>query len=147
LTYAWDLDGDGVFEETGRTAAYAPRDDTAEPVIVRVRVTNDYSLGQAEATATVTVRNVAPSVDAGPDAYVAAGQGLSRSVRLHRSRRGHLVGRRRLGRRHGRHEPGADRHELGAGDMQKAVERLNAFINEVEVCRTPGRSTRARPEA
>ncbi len=80
LTYAWDLDGDGVFEETGQTAAYAPRDNTADPVIVRVRVTDDYSLGQAEATATVTVRNVAPIVDAGPDAYVAAGQGLSRSV-------------------------------------------------------------------
>jgi hypothetical protein len=80
VTYAWDLGGDGVFEEPGQTVAYSPPDNTAEPVTVRVRVRDDYSLGTAEAPATVAVANVPPIVDAGPDAFLVMRQLLSRSV-------------------------------------------------------------------
>jgi PKD repeat protein len=60
LTYAWDFDDDGVFEEPGQTVSFsaADRDDGTYPIAVQV------SDGQATATdqATVNVLNVAPVV-------------------------------------------------------------------------------------
>jgi len=80
LSYAWDLDGDEIFEEAGQRVVYEPADDTDEPVTVRVQVTDEYSQGTAVAEASITIANVAPTVDAGPDVVLAAGQGLDRSV-------------------------------------------------------------------
>jgi hypothetical protein len=77
LTYSWDLDGDETtFEAPGQTVTYSAADDG--PVTVRVRVTDEYSLGTAEAAATVTVANVLPVVDAGEDAVLRPWQLLSR---------------------------------------------------------------------
>jgi len=80
LTYAWDLDGDGTFEAPGQTVTYTPADDTGSPFTVRVQVTDDDSGGTAEAEATVTVANVAPIVDAGPDLTLERGQVLDRTI-------------------------------------------------------------------
>ena len=64
LAYAWDLDGDGTFETTGRTTTFdASGLDGPDTRTVTVKVTDGGSLS-ATATATVTVRNVAPSVQA-----------------------------------------------------------------------------------
>ena len=60
LTYAWDLDGDGVFETPGQTVAFHGVDGPAVHAVV-VRVEDEGGLS-AEAGATVTVRNVAPLV-------------------------------------------------------------------------------------
>jgi uncharacterized protein (UPF0333 family) len=78
LTYAWDLDGNHTFEEMGQSVVYNGADDTADPVTVRVRVTDDYSEGSASADAAITVLNVTPIVAAGPNAIVATGQALAR---------------------------------------------------------------------
>jgi hypothetical protein len=80
LTYAWDLDGDGVYGETG---AGALRGDETGPtptfsaagldgpasVTVSLRVTDQAGLTGAD-TAAVAIENVAPVVDAGPDQEV-----------------------------------------------------------------------------
>jgi hypothetical protein len=65
LAYAWDLDGDGVFETPGQTASFTAGDGPSSPA-VRLRVTDAGGLGH-EAAATVTVRDLAPVAAA--DAY------------------------------------------------------------------------------
>jgi hypothetical protein len=80
LTYDWDLNGDGTFEETGQAVAYTPVASTGAPVTVRVRVTDDFSEGTAVAEATVAIANVAPIVDAGPDVILVPGQALGQTV-------------------------------------------------------------------
>lgn len=69
LTYAWDLDGDGVFGETGETgvsptfAAAGLDGNGAVPLTVSLRVTDAGGL-VGTATAAVTVANVAPTTTA-----------------------------------------------------------------------------------
>jgi hypothetical protein len=62
LSYEWDFDGDGVFDDaTGASPNFTTVGDDGV-VTVKVRVTNA-SRVSAEAATTVTVLNVAPSVD------------------------------------------------------------------------------------
>ncbi|HSS81060.1 MAG TPA: lamin tail domain-containing protein [Gaiellaceae bacterium] len=59
LTYAWDLDNNGIFETPGQSVGFSRDDGPATPV-VRVQATDD--TGQtAVATATVDVLNVPPT--------------------------------------------------------------------------------------
>jgi PKD repeat protein len=70
LSYAWDLDLDGQYDDaTGVTAPYVGGDDGVRTVGLRV---SDGSLSATD-TATVTVQNVAPTVNAGPDRTVDVG--------------------------------------------------------------------------
>lgn len=63
-SYAWDLDGDGVFETPGGTTPTITRAfTTAGPATVRVRVTDDEG---ATADAAVTITVAAPPVDPPP---------------------------------------------------------------------------------
>lgn len=59
LGFAWDLDADGVFETTGQNVSFAAGDGPATRT-VQVRVTDDGGL-TADAPATVTIANVAPT--------------------------------------------------------------------------------------
>ena len=60
LTYAWDLDDDGAFDDaTGATPAVAFGDDGSYPVSVRITNTAGYT---DTASTTLTVTNVAPTV-------------------------------------------------------------------------------------
>ncbi len=68
LAIAWDLDGDGAFDDaTGPTAPFTP--GVAGSYGVAVRVT-DPAGASAVATATVVAQNVPPAVDAGGDVTV-----------------------------------------------------------------------------
>ncbi|HEX9593122.1 MAG TPA: PKD domain-containing protein, partial [bacterium] len=70
LTYAWDLDNDGQYDDaTGATPGFAGVDDGVYPIGLEV---SDGSLA-GTSTSQVTVNNVAPSVDAGPDQTAAVG--------------------------------------------------------------------------
>ncbi|MGE5608694.1 MAG: ELWxxDGT repeat protein [Bacillota bacterium] len=79
LAYTWDLDGDGVFGETGKNAARGEETGTlvgfstwgAQPgtYTVRVRVTNTAGLSSV-ATSTVTVLDSAVAGTAGDDEFV-----------------------------------------------------------------------------
>ncbi|MCX9081301.1 MAG: PKD domain-containing protein [Candidatus Methanoperedens sp.] len=60
LTYAWDLDNDGIYENPGVTAAIIPPDGNAT-ITVGLQV-SDGNGGVSTDTATVTVINVAPTV-------------------------------------------------------------------------------------
>jgi endonuclease/exonuclease/phosphatase family metal-dependent hydrolase len=60
LTFAWDLDGDGVFETSGQSVPFAGLDGPASAT-VRVRVTDEGGLSDV-AEATVEITNVAPTV-------------------------------------------------------------------------------------
>ncbi len=65
LTYAWDLDNDGVFETAGATADFAGLDGPAShPVALQVC---DPQAACDTDTATVEVTNVGPTADAGAD--------------------------------------------------------------------------------
>ena len=67
LSYAWDLDGDTVFETTGASATFdASSLDGPTSVAVGFRVTDDDG-GVAYDTATINVVNVNPTADAGGD--------------------------------------------------------------------------------
>lgn len=70
LTFAWDLDDDGDFDDaTGPTALF---DDVGQDGVFTVGVRVTDALGEAdEAETTVTVANVAPSVTVGSDGPVA----------------------------------------------------------------------------
>ena len=59
VTYAWDLDGNGTFETSGQTATLTPDDGPATRVVT-VQATDPSGLSSTD-TATVTVRNVAPT--------------------------------------------------------------------------------------
>ncbi len=60
LTYAWDLDNDGIFETVGQSVTFTGVDGPAT-LTVNVQVTDNGGL-TAVASATVTVNNVAPTV-------------------------------------------------------------------------------------
>jgi hypothetical protein len=61
LTYAWDLDNDGIYESSGATQTFsAAALDGPSSYTAGVQVTDDGEL-TATATATLTVRNVAPT--------------------------------------------------------------------------------------
>jgi Bacterial Ig-like domain/PKD domain len=59
LTYAWDLDNNGTYETTGRTPTFTA-DDGDSSHTVGVQVTDSSGL-TATATATIDVKNVAPT--------------------------------------------------------------------------------------
>jgi hypothetical protein len=59
LSFAWDLNGDSLFEASGASVVFAPDDGPANR-IVSVRATDDGGL-TADAATTVVVANVAPS--------------------------------------------------------------------------------------
>lgn len=82
LTYAWDLDGDGVYgetgagalrgDETGATPTFSAAGlDGPASTTINLRVADRYGLTDSD-TATVEVANALPVVNAGPDqdAYV-----------------------------------------------------------------------------
>ncbi len=58
LTYQWDFDDDGTFDDSGATVTYAYPDD--DSFTLRLRVTDDDG-GQTDDTITVNIANVAPS--------------------------------------------------------------------------------------
>ncbi len=60
LTFAWDLDGDGIFETSGQSVAFTGLDGPAS-ASVSVRVTDDGGLSDI-AQATVNVTNVPPTI-------------------------------------------------------------------------------------
>jgi uncharacterized protein len=63
VTFAWDLDGDDVFGEsgeTGQTVSFTGADGAAT-LTVRVKATDDTGLSTVD-SATVTVANVAPAI-------------------------------------------------------------------------------------
>ncbi len=62
LTYAWDLDNNGTFETPGQIVTFAGVDGPAT-LTVSVQVTDNGGLS-AVTSATITVNNVAPTVDA-----------------------------------------------------------------------------------
>ncbi len=74
LQYAWDLDNDGQFDDaSGTNPSFTGVDDGVYPVQLQV----SDGLLSAAAGSTVTVTNVAPSVDAGPDQTVPQGATVS----------------------------------------------------------------------
>ncbi|MFA5056089.1 MAG: PKD domain-containing protein [Dehalococcoidia bacterium] len=76
VSYEWDLDNDGEYDDaTGATPSFTWNDDYSG--IVGLRVTDDAGEATAAAT-TVTVNNVAPTVDAGANVeYVLSGSPVS----------------------------------------------------------------------
>ncbi len=71
VAYEWDLDGDGAFDDaTGVTASFAFDDDGSYAIAVRV---TDGSGEQDTDSAEVTVSNLPPAVDAGPDQTLTEG--------------------------------------------------------------------------
>jgi uncharacterized delta-60 repeat protein len=89
LTYFWDLDGDGIFGETGAAAARGDEVGISPTYLlngldgpstrtVALRVTDPDGL-TSTATATITVTNVAPTVIAGGAATIAGGGTFSRT--------------------------------------------------------------------
>lgn len=62
LAYAWDLNGDGVFETPGQSVSFCGVDGSMS-VPVELRVCNSAGL-RATASTTVTIDNVAPTVGA-----------------------------------------------------------------------------------
>jgi uncharacterized repeat protein (TIGR03803 family) len=78
-TFEWDFDGDGTFEDTGQTVTLVmPTWDGPSTHTIRVRATDDGGLS-AIATATVNVANVVPTVHAGPDVALVAGESLAQA--------------------------------------------------------------------
>jgi PKD repeat protein len=76
LSFAWDLDNDGSFETPGQVVTHVWSDEGTYPVVLQV---DDGRGGLATAQATVSVINVAPSVNAGPDQTVLEGTSISLS--------------------------------------------------------------------
>jgi PKD repeat protein len=70
LTYAWDLDYDGVFETLGQVVTYVWPDDGTYNVTLRV---DDGQGGVATDDATVIVNNVPPTASAGGPYLTTAG--------------------------------------------------------------------------
>ncbi|MCK6550510.1 PKD domain-containing protein [Myxococcota bacterium] len=80
VAYAWDLDGDGVFNDATTTTATITRADDASFAIA-VRVT-DADGASSTASADVAFANVAPTVVAGPDERVEAGNWYNGSASI-----------------------------------------------------------------
>jgi hypothetical protein len=70
----WDLDNDGVFETEGSTPSYL---GTEGPGVYTIRLMANDPYGYQVAETTVTVHNVAPTVDAGSDQTVNEGDTVS----------------------------------------------------------------------
>ena len=70
----WDLDNDGVFETEGATPSYL---GTEGPGVYTIRLMANDPYGYQVAETTVTVHNVAPTVDAGSDQTVNEGDTVS----------------------------------------------------------------------
>lgn len=74
LTYAWDLDNDGAFETAGENVLFSAADrDGPGHQTVGLKVTDPEGASAIDDSA-VKVINVAPKVDAGPDAAIYSGQ-------------------------------------------------------------------------
>jgi PKD repeat protein len=76
LQYRWDFDNDGVWDTSWSSSPYADYtwgDDYSGTVVVEV---NDGSSSSTDST-TVTIYNVAPTVNAGPDQTVYEGETLN----------------------------------------------------------------------
>jgi hypothetical protein len=58
LTYAWDLDGDGAFDDS---TAVAPSQTYTQSVVVRLRVTDAQGLSATSAAIAISVGNTAPT--------------------------------------------------------------------------------------
>jgi hypothetical protein len=78
LTYAWDLNGDGTYETPGQSVAYTAGDGPATPT-VSVRATDPSGLS-ATSSATVTVRNVAPTATFNAPSTATVGTGFALSL-------------------------------------------------------------------
>jgi uncharacterized delta-60 repeat protein len=76
LTYAWDLNGNGIFGEAGETGVNptfsAANLDGPSQVTVYLRVTNSAGLSDTT-SAVINVTNVAPTVNVGPNLTVNEG--------------------------------------------------------------------------
>ena len=78
ILYEWDLDEDGAYiDATGVTATYVYNDNYF--ITIAVRVTDEVGDTDID-TSTVTINNVPPDVDAGPDATIIEGDNFTRSV-------------------------------------------------------------------
>lgn len=74
ITYAWDLNGDGVFETPGVTAVFSALNlDGPGEAYVRLQVCDSHGACDLD-IAEVEVENVAPTVNAGPDVTNSSGQ-------------------------------------------------------------------------
>lgn len=78
LSYAWDLDGDGVYETAGQNVTYSPDDGPATQT-VSVRVTDPGGRSGLD-SATVSVTNVAPTASFGAPDTADAGAGFTVSL-------------------------------------------------------------------
>lgn len=73
LTYAWDLDNDGQYDDaTGVAPTFGPLDDGPALYTIGLKVTDQYGATDTDTT-TVTVNNVAPTATFGSDGEVNEG--------------------------------------------------------------------------
>ncbi len=73
LQYRWDFDNDGLWDTAWSSSPYASHtwyDDYTETVVLQVHDSRSEGALMDGATASVTVNNVAPTVNAGPDQTV-----------------------------------------------------------------------------
>ncbi|MBA1443926.1 MAG: PKD domain-containing protein [Gammaproteobacteria bacterium] len=75
LSYAWDLDGDGQYDDATGVTVTLPIQPDNSSFTVGLQVSD--GLLTATDTATVTVNNVAPAVNAGPDQAINEGDTAS----------------------------------------------------------------------
>lgn len=78
LTFAWDLDDNGTFETSGQTPAFSAVDGPSTHQ-VKLRVCDPLGACDTD-SATITVNNVAPVVNAGPPQVVFSGQTVTMSA-------------------------------------------------------------------
>jgi hypothetical protein len=78
VSYAWDLDHDGVYETAGQTATMTAGDGPATATI-GVRITDDGGLTGTD-VATVTIRNVAPTASFAAPASAEVGKRFAISL-------------------------------------------------------------------
>lgn len=81
LNYAWDLDGDGVFEAVGQSVSFsAVGVDGPASRLTRVRASDPATGMSATASALVTVENVAPTATLSAPATATVGQPFTLSL-------------------------------------------------------------------